>query len=120
METGQSYPTVILDGVTYEVKFTRGLLYKLEKSGITFNPKMTRTGEAISSSCLFSTIVDVLRLAIDYQGTAEELAELAFDQRDSILEILVAGWGKVMLPSLQARVAAKAAKSAATPAERLN
>lgn len=108
--TGVTYPEIELGGVTYSVKFTRGLIYKLDKAGINFAPKITREGETYHSQCSFSTIVDTLKLAIDFEGTSEDLAELCFEKRDQILDILVAGWGKVVLPSLQARAVAKAAK----------
>ena len=107
--TGVEYPTVELGGKTYEIKFTRALIYRLDKAGINFAPTMTRQGAVTHTACAFGTIIDTLKMAISFDGTAEDLAELAFDKRDEILDALVAGLGKVVLPSLQARAAARAA-----------
>jgi hypothetical protein len=105
--SGVSYPTVELGGVRYEVKFTRATMYRLDKEGIVFNPQFARS----SATLKFSTIVDTLKLCIAFDGSADELAELCFDKRDEILSVLVESWGKVVLPSIQARAAAKAANS---------
>lgn len=105
--TGVDYPTIELGGKTYEVKFTRGLLYQLDKHGIKFNPQFANN----SATCGLSAIVDTLRLAIGFEGSAEELAELVYDKRDEALTALVNGWGKVVLPSLQAKIAATVAKT---------
>ena len=105
--TGVDYPTIELGGKTYEVKFTRGLLYQLDKQGIKFNPQFANN----SATCGLSAIVDTLRLAIGFEGSSEELAELVYDKRDEALTALVNGWGKVVLPSLQAKIAATVAKT---------
>ncbi len=111
--TAAEFPTLELDGKTYEVKFTRAKLYRMEKAGVVFNPTFLRNADTPGSwSAKFSEIVDGLRFAIDWGGTLDELSELVFDRRDEILMVLVAAWGKVMLPSLQARNAAIAAQKA--------
>ena len=107
--TGVDYPTIELGGKTYEVKFTRGLLYQLDKQGIKFNPQFANN----AATCGLSSIVDTLKLAIGFEGTADELAELVYDKRDEALTALVNGWGKVVLPSLQAKIAATVAKTKA-------
>ena len=107
--TGVDYPKIELGGKEYEVKFTRGLLYQLDKQGIKFNPQFANN----SATCGLSAIVDTLKLAIGFEGTADELAELVYDKRDEALTALVNGWGKVVLPSLQAKIAATVAKTKA-------
>lgn len=107
--TGVEFPTIELGGKTYTVKFSRGLLYQLDKQGIKFNPQFTRD----QASCGLSPLVDTLKLAIGFEGTADELTELVYDKRDEALTALVNGWGKVVLPSLQAKIAATVAKTKA-------
>jgi hypothetical protein len=108
--TGAEYPTIELGGTIYEVKFTRGLMYRLDKAGIQFAPKLSRTGGVVNSECSISTLMDTLHMAIGFPGTIDELVELAFDKRDEILSILMDGWGKVVLPSLKSRAVARAAR----------
>lgn len=104
-KTGVEYPVLNLGGADYEVRFTRGLLYRLTKDKIAFVPQTTGNGASLS----FDVIVDTLKRAISFPGTEEQLAELCYDRRDEILDILMAAWGKVVLPSLQTRAAARAA-----------
>ena len=112
METGIDYPTIELGGKTYQVKFNRALLYQLDKRGIAFNPQFRNGG----ATCGLAAIIDTMQLAIGFEGTADELAELVYDKRDEALTALVAGWGKVVLPSLQAKLAATVAKPTAAEA----
>ena len=112
METGIDYPTIELGGKTYQVKFNRALLYQLDKRGIAFNPQFRNGG----ATCGLAAIIDTMQLAIGFEGTADELAELVYDKRDEALTALVAGWGKVVLPSLQAKLAATVAKTKAAEA----
>lgn len=102
------FPGIELGGETYQVKFTRGLLYRLDKMGIQFSPRFTPQG----STCSLSNIIDVLHVVIGFKGTHEELTELAYDKRNEIHEKLVDAWGKVVLPSLQAQQSAQAAAKA--------
>lgn len=103
--SGTEYPELELGGVTYEVKFTRGILYRLDKAGVTFNPQFTKT----TSTVKLANLIDVLHMVISFEGTHEELAELAYDKRDEVSSKLIQAWGKVVLPSLQARGSAQAA-----------
>lgn len=95
--SGVEYPKVELGGVTYEVKFTRGLIYRMDKAGISFTPRFLNQGKQVQLS--FSNLIDVLRMAISFPGTAEELAELAYDKRNEITTALVNGWGNLLLSS---------------------
>lgn len=117
LTTSPEYPKLELGGKTYELKFTRGLMYRMDKAGVLFNATIKKT----SSTMNFSNIVDVLHMAIRFDGTHEDLAELAFDRRDEITSLLVEAWSKVVLPSLQARVAALSAAQdqAGTKAEQV-
>lgn len=108
--TSAEYPSIELGGTKYEVKFTRGLMYRLDKMGLSFNPTFESGKKAWSGK--LSNMVDVLKEAIGFQGTAEELTELCYDKRDEVLSVLVEAWGKVVLPSLNARVAALSAAQA--------
>jgi hypothetical protein len=102
------FPEIELGGKKYTVKFTRGMLYRLDKMGIQFSPRFTPQG----STCTLSNIIDVLHVVIGFEGSHEELAELAYDQRNDIHAKLVEAWGKVVLPSLQAQASAQAAAKA--------
>lgn len=104
------YPKLELGDQTYEIKFTRGLLFRLDKAGIQFNATINKTRSTMG----LANLIEVLHMAINFPGTTEELAELAFDKRDEIMTVLVEAWGKVVLPSLQARVAAQAAAQQGT------
>ncbi len=120
IETGVEYPTVELGGALYEVKFTRGVLYRLEKQGVMFNPQRKLNAGQVTWHLQFSNIVDVLKECIGFPGTHEELAELCFDQRDEISKILLDAWGNLMLPTLRRReAAAREAQIAAPPASEL-
>ena len=101
-ETGVDYPEIELGGEKYPVKFTRGTLYRLSKAGIAFNPTFLKGGASVQ----LSNLIDTLHLVIQYPGTAEELTELVYDRRDEISGVLIEAWGKVVLPSLQAKIAA--------------
>jgi hypothetical protein len=103
--TGAEYPTIELGGKQYELKFTRGLQYRLEKAGNAFNPVFTKTTSTLS----LANLIDTLHMMIGFEGTHEELTEIAFDKRDEISAKLIESWGKVVLPSLQARKSAQAA-----------
>lgn len=110
-DTGVEYPTLTLgDGNTYTVKFTRGTLYRLSKAGVKFSPVFTKN----SSSASLSNVIDTLKVVIDYPGTAEELTEIAFDQKDEILSVLCAAWVKVALPTIQKRIDTLLAPAAAS------
>lgn len=110
--TGIEYPKVELGGKSYEIKFTRAALYRLDDAGITFNPRFTQAGYTIG----LANLVKTLHVVINFEGSHEELAELAYDNRDDIGAKLVDAWGKVVLPSLQAKASAMAAaKQAESP-----
>lgn len=85
------FPEIELGGETYQIKFTRGLLYRLDKMGIQFSPRFTPQG----STCTLSNIIDVLHVVIGFKGTHEELAELAYDKRNDIHTKLVESWEKL-------------------------
>ena len=104
--TGTEHPVIELAGVKYPVKFTRGMLYNMGVAGIKFNPVVTAGTARVD----FHVIVDVMKLAIEWPGTAQELAEVLFDKRDQALTMLMEGWGNLVLPSLQSRVQSVAAK----------
>jgi hypothetical protein len=95
--TGVEYPKITLGGVEYEVKFTRAVMYRMGKLGIKFEPTIKPDRVTVAN---FSQLVDVLHLAISFQGTPEQLAELCFDQRHEIVGPLVSAWLKVVLPSM--------------------
>lgn len=113
--TGVKYPTIKVGDAEYEVKFTRGVLYRLEKAGVIFNPRFTNGGKTWTLS--FSNVVDVLHACIDFNGTHEQLAELIFDTRDVAANILMEAWGNLMLPSTKRRAAAATAQRQAEAAE---
>lgn len=98
------FPSIELGGKTYQLKFTRGALFRLDDAGISFNPAFTPAGYSIKLANLIRT----LHIVIGFAGTHEELAELAFDRRNEIGALLVQAWGKVLLPSLQLRTSALA------------
>lgn len=105
--TGQEYPTIELGGKAYELKFTRGMIYRLDKMGIVFAPVIRQTGPNTTETTVkLSNLIDTLHVVIGFQGTSEELAELAFDKRDELTFKLTDAWRKVVLPSMQARAAA--------------
>ena len=109
--TGVEYPTIELGGKEYTIRFTRALFYKMGKAGIKFNPQVTSTMVQVP----FHELVDVMKLAIDFQGTEEELAEMLFDKRDQVVMPLVNAWGNLVLPTLKLRTQAAAANTPAGP-----
>jgi hypothetical protein len=108
--TSAEYPKIELGGTIYEVKFTRGLMYRLDKMGLSFSPTFEAGKKAWSGK--LSNMIDVLKEAIGFEGSAEALTELCYDKRDEVLTVLVEAWGKGVLPSLNARVAALSAAQA--------
>lgn len=70
--TGIEYPSVVLGGVTYTVKFMRGaILYRMSRLGVTF-------ADLQAGPKRFSALFDVLYSAIQdqYTGTPEQLVEM--------------------------------------------
>ena len=112
--SGVEYPKVELGGVTYEVKFTRGLIYRIDQAGISFTPRFSDQGKQVQLS--FSNLINVLRMAISFPGTAEELAELAYDKRNEITTALVNGWGNLLL-SVKSAGGGSAARGGSVPAD---
>lgn len=112
--TGVQYPTLTLDGVTYTVKFSRGLLYRMEKLGVKFAPTFPKddTGKPLGVSMSISNLVDVLHIAIGYPGTHEELAEAVYEQRNDAVTALVVAWGKAFPPRPQPQAPAEASPAA--------
>lgn len=96
--TGATYPTVELGGVLYEVKFTRSMIYRMDKAGIKFSPEFIDGGKG-GVKLSFSNLVDVLKVAIDFPGTADELSEMAYDKRNAITTILMNAWGNLLRSS---------------------
>ena len=106
--TGTEYPTIELEGKTYEIKFTRAAMYRLDNAGVTFAPRFTPKGYSVG----IANLINTLHVVIGFQGSHEDLAELAYDKRDEIGGKLVEAWGKVVLPSFQAKASALAAAKA--------
>ena len=94
--TGIEYPKVKIGETEYEVKFTRSVLYRMGKMGLKFSPRVSNG----VMQAEFHEIVDLLHLSTGFPGTAEELAELIYDQRHELIAPVVAAWGKVVLPSI--------------------
>ena len=93
--TGVEYPTIELGGVNYTVKFSRGMLYRMGKQGVSFSPKFPGEGKV---SMDFSQIVDLLCLATGFPGTHEDMAELVYEKRNEAVAALMAAWGKAFPP----------------------
>lgn len=106
--SGQEYPILKIGEQTYTVKFTRGMLYRMNKASIQFLPTFAPGGQA--ATLQLGQLIDTLHMAINFQGTHEDLAELVFDRRDEVAVLLIDAWGKVILPSLQARIPQTAEK----------
>jgi|GEM_PF-4151630 len=102
---GVDYPTIELGGAPYTIKFTRAMFYRMGKAGIQFNPVFNGNTAKID----FHVLVDVMKLAIGFTGSADDLAELLFDKRDEALRLLVDAWGNLVLPSLKLRIKEPAA-----------
>ena len=102
--TGVDYPTIELGGKTYTVKFSRGMLYRMHKQGVVFAPQV-KAGQVLMQ---FAPLVDVLHLAIGFDGTHEELAELVYDKRNDAVSALMVAWGKAFPPTPQAQAPAEA------------
>lgn len=94
--TGVEYPTIELGGQQYTVRFSRAMIYRMGKAGVSFAPKVD--GQNIKMD--FAQVVDVLHLAIGFQGTQDELAELVYDKRGEAITVLLQAWGKAF-PSPQ-------------------
>jgi hypothetical protein len=100
--SGVDYPTIELGGKTYTVKFSRGLLYRMSKLGVVFAPQVVPNPNDPSKKLIqmsFVQIVDVLHVAIGFEGTHEELAELVFEHRPQVIDALMAAWGKAFPPA---------------------
>ena len=98
--TGVQYPTIVLGDKTYTIKFGRAMLYRMDKLGVKFLPTIIppagdRPGVVNMN---FSQIVDVMHIAIGFQGTHEELAELVYEQRNEAVTALMVAWGKAFPP----------------------
>lgn len=92
--TGITYPEIELGGKKYVVKFTRGLIYRMGKAGIDFRPVVTQGSITVP----FSTLVDVLHMAITFEGTPEDLAEVLYDKRNEAMTALIGAWAKMLPP----------------------
>lgn len=112
LTTGAEYPSIELGGQSYQVKFTRGLMYRMDKLGLSFDAKFTKEGELIRTTMPYHNIIDVLHMAIGFKGTQEELSEFVYDRRDEIMVLMVGAWGKVALPSINARLSVQSAAKA--------
>lgn len=108
--TGVEYPTIELNGTVHTIKFTRAMFYRMGKAGVVFNPVFTGNSAKID----FHVLVDVMKLAIGFTGSSDELAEMLFDKRDEALRLLVDAWGNLVLPSLKLR-----AKETAAPIQQV-
>lgn len=85
--SGVEYPTLVIGGVSYVVKFSRGALYRLDKAGFDLRqlgpqlqqwfPKKLDDGTEIPGNLRLSVLVDVLHSAIGdkFLGSPEQLAE---------------------------------------------
>lgn len=115
--TGVQYPTITLDGVTYTVKFSRALLYRMEKMGVKFAPTFPTDehGKPAGVAMSLANLVDVLHVAIGYRGTHEELAEAVYEQRNDAVTALVVAWGKAFPPRQQPQAAAEASPASPLP-----
>lgn len=103
--TGIQYPEIELGGKRYTVKFTRGMLYRMGKLGVKFQPELVG-GEQKQIRMDFTNLVDVLHVAIEFPGTHEELAELLYDKRNDAVTALVEAWAKMLPPATPATPAA--------------
>jgi len=95
-KTGIEYPKVKLGEHEYEVRFTRAVMYRMGKMGLSFTP---RVANGVMQAD-FHQIVDVLHLTTGFPGTPEELAELCYDKRHELIAPVLAAWAKVVLPSM--------------------
>lgn len=113
--TGVEYPKLTLDGVAYEVKFTRAMLYRMEKLGVKFAPTFKNENGKATVAMSLANLVDVLHVATGYRGTHEELAEAVFDQRNAAVDALMVAWGKAFPPPPQPQAAAEANPASPLP-----
>jgi hypothetical protein len=101
--TGVDYPTLELGGKAYTVKFSRGILYRMGKLGVVFNPRVANNQVTMS----FTAVVDVMHAVIGFEGTHEDLAELVYDKRGDCVSALMVAWGKAFPPTPQAQAPAE-------------
>ena len=104
--SGIDFPTIELNGKTYTVKFSRAMLYRMNKLGVVFAPQIVASPTDPGKKAVqmtFMQIVDVLHLATGYEGSHEELAEAVFDKRPEAIDKLMAAWGKAF-PSPQVQL----------------
>lgn len=115
--TGVQYPTIELGGQTYTVKFSRAMLYRLGKAGVKFSPqfKAPEGDKPGGIQMDFAQVVDVLHLAIGFQGTHDDLAELVFDKRNEAVSAIMLAWGKAF-PSPQIQLREPAGANPEAPA----
>jgi hypothetical protein len=112
--TGVEYPTIELGGKTYTVKFTGAAMRKMEKAGLQFRPSVVEQADGNKGVSIgFSNLVDVLMTCIPFQGTVDELADLAWPKvkRDEIATALMQGWGNLWQSSGQLKLQETAAKT---------
>jgi hypothetical protein len=91
--SGIEYPTLIIEGRAYVVKFGRAAMYRLDKQGFDLRtlptqingwfPKLDEFGKEIPGSVRYSVLIDVLHAAVGDQlrCTTEELAEMVGPER---------------------------------------
>lgn len=107
--SGIEYPTIELGGKTYTVKFTGAAMWRMGKAGVAF--RVTHTEDRQKLTTQFHNNVDVLYACIDFKGTIDELADLAWPKRQEVANVLIKGWGNLLLPSAQVQIR----ETAATP-----
>jgi hypothetical protein len=116
--TGVVYPTIELGGTAYTVRFSRGSLYRMQKLGVAFAPKIQPIPDQpgmIRRTMTFSEVVDVMHIGINFPGTAEQLAELVTnDKVQEAFDKIMEAWGKAF-PSPQIRLQESAGQPEANP-----
>lgn len=112
METGIVYPKITLGGVEYELKFSRGSLFR--RMG---NAGVANLGDLMGGNLIgFAKMIDTLHaiLGDQYRGSADDLADMVLteDKGRDVAQALFVALGKVF-PSRQ--VAQTAAGDPAAP-----
>ncbi len=91
--SGIEYPSLLIEGRLYVVKFGRAALYRLDKQGFDLRtlptqinawfPRKDADGNEISGSVRYSVLIDVLHAAVGDQlrCNPEELAEMVGPDR---------------------------------------
>lgn len=91
--SGIEYPTLLIEGRPYVVKFGRAAMYRLDKQGFDLRtlpqqinawfPRKNEFGEEVPGSVRYSVLIDVLHAAVGDQlrCTTEELAEMVGPER---------------------------------------